>query len=311
MGVRIAAIVVSFNRQEMLSRCLQALDSQSRPLDSIIVIDNASDEFDIGSIAEKFNGVEFKFYSTKTNLGGAGGFAIGVDLLLSEGRFDYAWLMDDDATPSLSALKELESVLLSREQDFGFLASRVVTLETGDTLGSHSTYIKSTSYGAADVVRPAEHATFVGALVNLHYSKRTFLPMLDFFLWLDDTEYTSRLSTFAPGVTVLSSVISHPAKPEHRDLGRRLYWDTRNRIWFLRDRSLGARGGREVARRRFFYRLYSQMMNASNKKTYFTYLYRGLRDGIFKKPIKYYPGQLRCLAMPLNSDSEKTEGWER
>ena len=39
---KIAAVVVTYNRKDLLKECLDALLNQTRPLDSIILIDNAS-----------------------------------------------------------------------------------------------------------------------------------------------------------------------------------------------------------------------------------------------------------------------------
>ena len=38
--MKFAAVVVSYNRIELLKRCLDALEHQTRPLDEIIVFDN-------------------------------------------------------------------------------------------------------------------------------------------------------------------------------------------------------------------------------------------------------------------------------
>ncbi len=38
----VAAVVVTYNRKVLLKECLDALLAQTRPLDSIIVVDNAS-----------------------------------------------------------------------------------------------------------------------------------------------------------------------------------------------------------------------------------------------------------------------------
>ena len=39
---RICAVVVTYNRKELLMECLDALKNQTRPLDGIYIIDNAS-----------------------------------------------------------------------------------------------------------------------------------------------------------------------------------------------------------------------------------------------------------------------------
>ena len=39
---KVIAVVVTYNRQALLSECIAALRKQSRPLDSILVINNGS-----------------------------------------------------------------------------------------------------------------------------------------------------------------------------------------------------------------------------------------------------------------------------
>ena len=40
--LRVAAVVVTYNRKELLMECLEALLRQTRPLQAIYIIDNAS-----------------------------------------------------------------------------------------------------------------------------------------------------------------------------------------------------------------------------------------------------------------------------
>ena len=40
--VRVTAVVVTYNRKELLVECLEALARQTHPLDRVILVDNAS-----------------------------------------------------------------------------------------------------------------------------------------------------------------------------------------------------------------------------------------------------------------------------
>ena len=40
--MKVSAVVVTFNRKELLIECLEALRRQTRPLDALYIIDNAS-----------------------------------------------------------------------------------------------------------------------------------------------------------------------------------------------------------------------------------------------------------------------------
>lgn len=117
----ICAIIVTYNRKVLLARCLQAVEKQSYPLKSIIIIDNASSDntfeylcdndlvtrtivvceslLDV-SIGEN----NIFYYRLNHNMGGAGGFYTGMKLAHKIG-YDAYWLMDDDGYPSEDCLE--------------------------------------------------------------------------------------------------------------------------------------------------------------------------------------------------------------
>ena len=105
---RIAAIVVTFNRRDLLTRCLEALEAQTYPLQAIIVIDNASTDGTRDFMeARRSTGAAGIIYTRlKDNTGGAGGFHSGVAVAM-DARVDWLWLMDDDAVPERDALQHL------------------------------------------------------------------------------------------------------------------------------------------------------------------------------------------------------------
>ena len=69
----VAAVVVTYNRRQLLNENLTCLLAQSRPVD-IIVIDNASTDGTFESLGELIDSGRINYYNTGSNLGGAGGF---------------------------------------------------------------------------------------------------------------------------------------------------------------------------------------------------------------------------------------------
>lgn len=104
---RIAAVVVTYNRAQLLSECLESLVHQSRPLDAIYVIDNNSTDNTPAEV-EKFVSKypQIRYLRQATNTGGAGGFNIGVKAAYEDG-YDWVWLMDDDVEAYPQALEGL------------------------------------------------------------------------------------------------------------------------------------------------------------------------------------------------------------
>ncbi|MFC7451045.1 glycosyltransferase [Rhodococcus daqingensis] len=96
MTERIIGVVVTHKRRELLAESLKVLSTQSRPLDHLVVVDNA-DEAEVRALVEGSD-VPTTYLGSKHNLGGAGGFALGMLYALSLGA-DWLWLADDDGRP--------------------------------------------------------------------------------------------------------------------------------------------------------------------------------------------------------------------
>ena len=93
---RIVAVVVTHRRRELLAESLCAVASQSRPVDHLVVVDNG-DESSVRELVER-QPVPTTYIGSKHNLGGAGGFALGILHALALGA-DWVWLADDDGRP--------------------------------------------------------------------------------------------------------------------------------------------------------------------------------------------------------------------
>src|SRR3954454_4454835 len=86
----VCAVVVTYNRLDLLTRCLEHLEAGSRPPDSILVVDNASTDGTAAMLAER-GGVEV--LRLAQNGGGAGGFERGLEHAFRQGH-DWLWLLD-------------------------------------------------------------------------------------------------------------------------------------------------------------------------------------------------------------------------
>ncbi|EFV13383.1 glycosyltransferase [Segniliparus rugosus] len=102
---RVWAVIVTHRRAQTLRRSLLALKEQTVPLSGLVVVDNAAEPEIAELVAQLWPGV--RYIGSKRNLGGAGGFALGVLTALAEGA-DWVWLADDDGRPEgPEALAEL------------------------------------------------------------------------------------------------------------------------------------------------------------------------------------------------------------
>jgi GT2 family glycosyltransferase len=232
------AVVVTYNRRPLLEECVQALLDQTVPVDEIIVVDNASTDGTADLVRERFPQVRLE--ALEENLGGAGGFHHGLDLAHRLG-FEWLWLMDDDTIATPTALEALLAGLRRAPERPAMLASQVRW--TDGTL--HPMNFPHPRWRSpADLVRAAEHGlvlirsnTFVSLLVARETVDRWGLPQAAYFIWGEDTEYSTRALRDAPGFLVPESVVVHKtAKPYTavEDTSGRYYYSVRNTLLLLR-----------------------------------------------------------------------------
>jgi GT2 family glycosyltransferase len=305
--VTVAAVVVSFNRRDELRLTLDALRAQTHPPDEIIVVENCSTDGTREMLTAKYP--DCSVYWTEENLGGAGGFTLGVDLAMRAGHSD-AWLMDDDAVPHADALERLldagERIAAARpgQQRPGFLTCRVLKPDAEPLLIWQP---KPTSGAVAPVlgVTPLPWNPFVGVLVNLDLGRRTFLPMADFFIWLDDLEYTARLALMSPGYAVEDAFITHPDKSYVKgDFGWRFEHVLKNRIWIIRRRDLARSSVKPDLASQLLGAIPGQAVRSRSKSGYLRSLAAGLRRGLFEEPTIRMPGE--AIDGPLALGHERT-----
>lgn len=97
MTESVYAVVVTHRRRDQLAASLDAVVTQTRVPDHVIVVDNDDDK----RVHELVAGqpVPTTYLGSRRNLGGAGGFALGMLHALAAGA-DWLWLADDDGRPA-------------------------------------------------------------------------------------------------------------------------------------------------------------------------------------------------------------------
>ena len=199
MANHIAAVVVTFNRKELLIECLAALRSQHRPVDRIIIVDNASTDGTQDLLVE--NGVlsapDVDYIRLRENEGGAGGFYWGIRYAFEKGA-DWIWLMDDDVEPVPDALEALEGHC--DKPNIGYLCSCVraqdgytsMNMPAVDMNKGGTAYPRWDTHLDEGLIRVSS-ATFVSVLVSRKAVAECQFPLRRFFIWGDDLEYTRRI----------------------------------------------------------------------------------------------------------------------
>lgn len=238
----VCAIVVTYNRPEMLRRCLDGLAAQERPADEVLVIDNASTDGTPDMVAADYPWATL--VRLPENGGGAGGFHHGVAEAHARGH-DWLWLMDDDTFPVPDTLSALLDGAARAHRDPMLVASQVRWKD--ETLHPMNLPVPrwrargELSEAVGDGLVLLRNATFVSAMLRRECVDRFGLPLAHYFIWTDDVEYTSRILRAEAGYLVPESRVYHWTPKAHTavtDAGPRFYYHVRNSLLLLRGTSL-------------------------------------------------------------------------
>jgi len=187
-----AAVVVTYNRKDLLVRCLDTLLRQTEPLAQIYVIDNASTDGTADVIPDH---ERVTYLRLERNLGGAYGFAYGVREVL-KGPYRHVWLMDDDCFAEEEAHAELMKWTAKSEALCGAVVARDGKYDLRHRRSFHPVSLVEPSVAAEvyeEPCTPIDLFTFVGALIHTDAVRRVGLPVDNFFFMYDDSEYALRL----------------------------------------------------------------------------------------------------------------------
>lgn len=238
-GDTVVAVVVAYNRRDLLTEALDALARQTRALDAVVVVDNCSDD-DSAAVAAG-HPVGADVLTLTRNTGGAGGFAAGLAAAVERHGADLVWLMDDDTIPTPTALAELLRARADYAGPVALLGSKVVWHDGREHPMNTPRRRPGASTGevaraAAAGAIPVRSSSFVSMLVDARAVRFHGLPVVDYFIWNDDFEYSCRLLRRGTGLHVAASVVEHKTKTfgaTDVDPGERFYYEVRNKIWML------------------------------------------------------------------------------
>jgi GT2 family glycosyltransferase len=244
--VNVVAVIVAYNRRPLLLEALDAIKAQTLPVAATIVVDNAST--DGSGEAARQHPSHPLVVAANCNTGGAGGFAIGMDVALDQGEPDYLWLMDDDTIPTPTALLELMEAQRRYGAPVDILSSRAIWTDGRDHpmntprkrwRADRVATARAEAIGAV----PVRSASFVSMLVSAEAVRRHGLPQAGFFIWNDDFEFSARILRDGVGLFVPSSVVEHRTKAfgsTDADPGERFYYEVRNKIWMFGEKEIFA-----------------------------------------------------------------------
>lgn len=218
----IVAVVVTYNRKDLLLQCIACLRAQEVPRSitdgapaacaselAIMVVDNASTDGTREALQGLIDAGAIDYRNTGANLGGAGGFNYGMREAVRAG-YDYCWVMDDDCMAHPDSLQGLVDAHRRLRGEYGFLSS-VVRWKDG-SICKMNVQRHPLTHDIKDFSKPLQPCTlasFVSLFVPCRIIEEVGLPIKDFFIWTDDWEFTRRISRVHPCYVVGASVVTH------------------------------------------------------------------------------------------------------
>ncbi|MGC8678105.1 MAG: glycosyltransferase family 2 protein [Hydrogenobaculum sp.] len=265
----VCAVVVTYNRKELLIECIESLRRQTRPIQAIYLIDNASSDdtpkmllekgyikelppVDLNEIWEKeynipnlVDGMSIKLHYVRMteNTGGAGGFYEGVKRGYQKG-YNWLWLMDDDAEPLHNALEMLTPYFKMEE------AVALVSLKVDknmNILKHHRGFFNFRNVFSSiikniqdnDIKKEfieIDHSSFVGILIRSEAVIKIGYPKKEFFIHYDDLEYCIRLRKIGKILLIPKSIIIHKEEKRYKEirfLGKKIKRVEFSNSWIL------------------------------------------------------------------------------
>jgi len=191
----VLAYVHTFNDADVIDRTIEAIRRQTRPPESILLVDNASTD---GTLNRAFPaGIDI--IRNETNLGSCGAIGVGFTHALKHG-FEWMWLLDADSVPELDALATLLELYAgwtgAQQEETAFLACLPIEQSTGKPVHG----LRFTSRGRFvvtpspdELCYPCHMTIWSGGLYRMAAVRQVGVPNPAYFVDRGELEYMYRV----------------------------------------------------------------------------------------------------------------------
>ncbi len=224
MNLKIAALVVTFNRKTLLEECLEALRAQTQKVDAIYIIDNSSSdgtpellkeklylpylpnpgekeniESQVPSLQNPKDTIDIKYVRLIENEGCSGGLNEGIKQVYEAG-FDLIWIMDDDVKPLSNTLKNMYSNFIKLNTSHNNVVCIVPARKyiDGELVKGHeqihNTKLISKTLFKKRSSQYIDKMTFEGPLIKTVECFESKNNLTDYFILYDDVDMAAKLT---------------------------------------------------------------------------------------------------------------------
>ncbi|MEH2069899.1 MAG: glycosyltransferase family 2 protein [Nostoc sp.] len=194
MRAKVAAYITLYQDKQAATKCLQAIKSQSLPIDIVFVVDNSEQK-----LLEFDNSASILIHHYPENIGIGQGLVLGLEWAIKE-DYDFLWTFDQDSLPSKDCLEILlkfyNKLSLEDDKKIAIIAPTSIDEKTGKVIEG-AVFVR-------DQFRGYKHNNNIdfyecdspitsGSLISIAAAKTIGLPRAEFFIDGIDLDYGLRL----------------------------------------------------------------------------------------------------------------------
>ncbi|MDR0950800.1 MAG: glycosyltransferase [Candidatus Ancillula sp.] len=245
--MKVAIVIVTYKRQEMLQNLLKSICDLSVLPDNVYVIDNENSAENKNITENCKSEINITYFPMQTNTGGAGGFAKGVELAFQSDS-DWFWLMDDDVELYKNSLEEVKPILNWAEKndhrciqpkrhngngdDFYWQYKQFPKLGISDPFANMK-FTENEKYKLMNA------ACFEGGFFSKSLVKEIGFPDSRFFIAMDDTTYGYLASKKTQSIYIANYLFKRARTVDNIKLSKGRQFNTvsnMTRYYYLRNR---------------------------------------------------------------------------
>ena len=249
--MKIDVVIVTFNRIKNLKISLQAFDEQTVSPGRILIVNNASND-GTKEYLERWKEIESNYekivLNLDSNIGGAGGFATGIEYFVNNNS-EWIWVSDDDAYPEKNAIKNAMEFLNSNKKELNNISAicgkvinnNKIDLNHRRTIKEGILTLRENASKISDYENeffPIDSYTYVGTIMNANKIKIAGNTNKEFFIFYDDSEHAARMKKVGKILCVPSIEIIHDVMNNFDNKDEytwKTYYLFRNRLYFYKN----------------------------------------------------------------------------
>ncbi|PYY18679.1 MAG: hypothetical protein DMG60_07565 [Acidobacteria bacterium] len=195
LSLSVASLTVAYNGAELVSRQIDALLRQSRPLQEIIVVDNASNDGTSALLEQRYP--EVTVMRLPENEGMGGGLAAGLAYAALTKKHNWIWTFDQDSVPHRDSLEMLLAGVasVSNQNDGVGIAAALPIHKRGSLYRPwlwRDGLVKPSPEAFREQIWFADLVITAGSMIRRDVVENVGLPRTDFFMDFVDFEYCLR-----------------------------------------------------------------------------------------------------------------------